>query len=145
MLQKGWNEKIGAFTQSYGSEELDASILLLPYFGFISYSDEKMVRTIEAIGNGLMKNGFILRYNAGDDFGMPKNALIACTFWYIDALNGIGRHDEAVKLFEGVISHVNKLRLLSEDIDRETGELLGNFPQAYSHIALINTAMRLFE
>jgi GH15 family glucan-1,4-alpha-glucosidase len=145
VLQKGWNEKIGAFTQSYGSEELDASILLLPYFGFISYSDEKMVRTIEAIGNGLMKNGFILRYNAGDDFGMPKNALIACTFWYIDALNGIGRHDEAVKLFEGVISHVNKLRLLSEDIDRETGELLGNFPQAYSHIALINTAMRLFE
>jgi GH15 family glucan-1,4-alpha-glucosidase len=145
VMQKGWNEKIGAFTQSYGSEELDASILLLPYFGFISYSDEKMVQTVETIGSKLMKNGFILRYNSADDFGMPKNALIACTFWYIDALNGIGRHDEAVKLFENIARHVNKLGLLSEDIDRETGELLGNFPQAYSHIALINTAIHIYD
>ncbi|MEM0154451.1 MAG: glycoside hydrolase family 15 protein [Methanothrix sp.] len=145
IMANGWNANVGSFTQSYGSDELDASLLLLPYFGFIDYKDEKMAKTVEAIGNGLFKNGFVMRYNAKDDFGMPKNALIACTFWYIDALYEIGKKEEAIKLFVKTVAHANKLGLLSEDINRETGELLGNFPQAYSHIALINTAMHLFK
>lgn len=145
VMAKGWNDRIGSFTQSYGSDELDASLLLLPYFGFIEYKNEKMARTVEAIGRSLFKDGFLMRYNASDDFGMPKNALIACTFWYIDALYETGRNDEAVKLFKETVKHTNKLGLFSEDISRETGELLGNFPQAYSHIALINTAMHLFS
>ena len=145
VIAKGWNEGISSFAQSYGSSELDASLLLLPYFGFINYTDEKMVKTVEAIGRNLFKDGFVMRYNANDDFGMPKNALIACTFWYMDALYEIGRKEEAIKLFKETIKHTNGLGLLSEDINRETGELLGNFPQAYSHIALINTAMHLFK
>jgi GH15 family glucan-1,4-alpha-glucosidase len=103
-----------------------------------------MKSTVEAIGRQLFNGEFLLRYAAKDDFGIPKNALIACTFWYIDALAGIGRRDDALDLLERIISHTNHLGLFSEDIDRSTYELLGNFPQAYSHIALINTMTNLF-
>ncbi len=145
IMKKGWNKKINAFTQSYNSNSVDASILLLPYFGFISYKSLKMKKTIEAITKQLFDGNFVMRYNTTDDFGKPRNALIACTFWYIDALYGIGKKREAIKLFEKTVQNVNYLGLLSEDIDRKTGEQLGNFPQAYSHTALINTAIKLFN
>ncbi|MCL4389216.1 MAG: glycoside hydrolase family 15 protein [Candidatus Marsarchaeota archaeon] len=144
IMEKGWNEELGAFTQAYGSEDLDASVLLMPYFGFLPYKDLKMVSTIDAVKKELFDGRFVMRYKCQDDFGIPKNALIACTFWLVDALNGIGERKEALELFDNTVRHMNHLGLLSEDINRETGELLGNFPQAYSHIALINTAMDLF-
>ncbi len=144
IMENGWNDKIKSFTQYYGSSELDASLLLLPYFGFISYKDPRMKGTIKAIGKQLFDGNFVMRYNAKDDFGVPKNALIACTFWYIEALFSIGKKEEAIKLFEKTVAHANHMGLLSEDINRKTFELLGNFPQAYSHIALINTATMLF-
>jgi GH15 family glucan-1,4-alpha-glucosidase len=144
IIKNGWNAEVNAFVQCYGSRELDASILLLPYFGFTSFRSKKMKSTVEAIGRQLFNGEFLLRYAAKDDFGIPKNALIACTFWYIDALAGIGRRDDALDLLERIISHTNHLGLFSEDIDRSTYELLGNFPQAYSHIALINTMTNLF-
>ncbi len=140
VVKNGWNEKMKSFVQYYGSDTLDASLLLMPFFGFIEYDHPKMKATIDAIKAGLLKNGFVIRYSAKDDFGMPKNALIACTFWLIEALYEIGEKEEAVKLFNNIISHSNHLGLLSEDIDPYSGELVGNFPQAYSHIALINTS-----
>lgn len=145
VMDRGWNSEIGSFTQAYGSKNLDASALLMPYFGFMPYDDPKMRSTIDAIKNGLFDGKFVMRYRCEDDFGKPKSALIACTFWLVDALSGTGRKDEARKIFNNTIKHVNHLGLLSEDINVKTGELLGNFPQAYSHIALINTAIDLFK
>lgn len=144
ILRRGWNSKLHAFTQSYGSEELDASMLLLPYFGFISYRDKRMVSTVEAVGRYLFDGKFIMRYNADDDFGKQESAFIICTFWYIDALHHIGKKKEAINLFNRMVSYANSLGLMSEAINPKTGELLGNFPQAYSHIALINTVEHLF-
>jgi len=91
----------------------------------------------------LMKNGFMMRYSEADDFGKPSNAFLLCTFWYIDALASVGRRSEALELFNNLLARRNHVGLLSEDIDPKTGELWGNFPQTYSQVGLILSAMRL--
>ena len=143
LLAGAWDEKRGAFTGAIGSSDLDASVLLLAELGFLPPEDPRFRRTCETIGRELMRNGRIMRYAAPDDFGAPETAFLACSFWYIDALAQIGRRDEAREMFESVLAHRNHFGLLSEDIHPGTGELWGNFPQAYSMAGIINTATRL--
>jgi GH15 family glucan-1,4-alpha-glucosidase len=121
----------------------DASTLVLPEIGFISSNDERFVRTLEIVEKRLVRNGFVMRYDEADDFGMPENAFLLCTFWYIDALAKAGRRKEARALFENVLSCCNHVGLLSEDIDTKSRELWGNFPQTYSQVGLILSAMRV--
>lgn len=122
---------------------LDASSLVLPEIGLLRSDDPRFHRTVEAVGTRLMKNGFVMRYVEADDFGAPSNAFLLCTFWYIDALASIGRRAEALELFNNLLARRNHLGLLSEDLDPVTGELWGNFPQTYSQVGLILSAMRL--
>ncbi|MEM0202164.1 MAG: glycoside hydrolase family 15 protein [Candidatus Micrarchaeaceae archaeon] len=145
VMKRGWNSKMHAFTQYYGSNNLDASLLLMPAFGIISWRDKKMLSTIEAIGRDLVRGPFVMRYTSKDEFGMPKSAFIACSFWFIDALYHTGKKKEALNMFKHIILFQNHMGLLSEDINTDTQELLGNFPQAYSHIAMINTITNLFK
>ncbi len=145
ILKRGWNNRVHAFTQYYGSSSLDASLLLMPSFGIIGWKDKKMLSTIDAIRENLVSGPFVMRYKSKDEFGTPKSAFIACTFWFIDALYHTGKKKEALNIFKHIILLQNHMGLFSEDIDMQTHELLGNFPQAYSHIALINTATTLFK
>ena len=138
-----WNEEVQAFTQFYGSKDLDASVLLMEPYGFINANDPRYVGTVKAIEKELSNDGLLYRYKNQDDFGLPSSSFTICTFWFINALNKIGEHEKAVKLFEQLLSYSNHLGLFSEDIDFETKRLLGNFPQAYSHLALIETAINL--
>jgi GH15 family glucan-1,4-alpha-glucosidase len=121
----------------------DASSLVLPEIGLLRSDDPRFHATLDVIGKRLMKNGFLMRYIEADDFGKPSNAFLLCTFWYIDALASVGRRDEALELFNNVLGRRNHVGLLSEDIDPRTGELWGNFPQTYSQVGLILSAMRL--
>ena len=143
IMKKGWNPKIQAFTQSYGSDDLDASNLLMTYFGFVPAKHPRMRKTIEITKKELMKGCFVFRYVLEDDFGKPKNAFTICTFWLIDALYATGKKKEATDMFKHVLKHSNYLGLFSEDIEPATGRLTGNFPQAYTHLALVNTAVLL--
>ena len=143
ILSKGWNKKKRAFTQSYNSSDLDASVLLMEPYGFISANDPKYISTVHAIEKELSNDGLLYRYKNEDDFGLPSSSFTVCTFWFIDALNKIGERGKAKKLFDKLLSYSNHLGLFSEDLDFKTKELLGNFPQAYSHLALIETAMNL--
>lgn len=136
-----WNENKQAFTQSYGSEDLDASVLLMEPYGFIDAKDPRYISTVKAIGKELSNDGLLYRYKNKDDFGLPSSSFTICTFWYINSLFKIGEHEHAQKLFNQLLSYSNHLGLFSEDIDFKTKRLLGNFPQAYSHLALIETAM----
>jgi len=145
ILKKAWNGKIKAFTQYYGSEDLDAANLLMESFGFIRADDERYIQTVLTTKEKLMHNGLMYRYRNRDDFGQPMTSFTICTFWMIDSLYKIGRKKEAEELFARVLSYSNHLGLFSEDIDFESKRLLGNFPQAYSHLALIETAVRLSE
>ena len=122
---------------------IDASSLVLPEIGLLRSDDPRFHATIDAAGKHLMRNGFLMRYAEADDFGKPSNAFLLCTFWYIDALASVGRRDEALELFNNLLARRNHLGLLSEDIDPRTGELWGNFPQTYSQVGLILSAMRL--
>ncbi|MGO4872991.1 MAG: glycoside hydrolase family 15 protein [Roseiarcus sp.] len=143
ILAEAWSESRGAFTGALGQPDLDASVLLLARLGLVSPSDERFRRTCETIGRELMRNGRIMRYAVEDDFGAPETAFLACNFWYADALAAVGRRDEARERFESILSCRNSFGLLSEDVHPETGELWGNFPQAYSMAGIINTATRL--
>ena len=143
ILERAWNRDGGFFAGSLDTEEIDASVLLLHEFGIVAPTDERFVATVDTIGRRLMRNGHLLRYTAPDDFGAPSVAFTICTFWYVDALAAIGRRDEARRLFEGVLARRNHVGLLSEDIDPDTGELWGNFPQTYSMVGIIVAAMRL--
>lgn len=138
---KGWNEEKQAFTQAYGSKDLDASTLLMESFGLIEASDYRYISTVEATQRELCRNGLMYRYKNRDDFGYPTSSFTICTFWLIQALFRIGKKEEAQKLFVQLLTYSNHLGLFSEDIDFETKRLLGNFPQAYSHLALIETAI----
>jgi GH15 family glucan-1,4-alpha-glucosidase len=124
-------------------EMADASSLVLPEIGLLPSDDPRFLATLDVIGKRLMKNGFLMRYLEADDFGKPSNAFLLCTFWYIDALASVGRRSEALELFNNVLGRRNHVGLLSEDIDPKTGELWGNFPQTYSQVGLILSAMRL--
>jgi len=143
VLTKGWKEEIQSFSQTYENTELDSSLLLMEAYGFISPEDERYRKTVEAVYLKLKYKGLMFRYNNPDDFGVPTSAFTICTFWMIRALFMIGRQEEARIMFDEMISYSNNLGLFSEDLDFETKSQLGNFPQAYSHLALINTA-RLF-
>lgn len=140
ILKKAWNDEIGAFTQSYGSKDLDASVLLMEPYGFINAKDPKYVETVKEIEKGLCNEGLMYRYKNKDDFGLPSSSFTVCTFWFINSLYKIGEKKKAANLFEKLLSYSNHLGLFSEDIDFKTKRLLGNFPQAYSHLALIETA-----
>jgi GH15 family glucan-1,4-alpha-glucosidase len=143
ILESAWSAERGCFIESFGGTHLDASLLLMPMLGFLPAEDERFVRTMSCIADRLKRGRYILRYEGADDLGMPETGFLVCTFWYIDALAAVGRMEEARELFEGVIDCRNALGLLSEDADTETGELWGNFPQTYSMVGLINSAMRL--
>lgn len=143
VLESAWNEKRRAFTGTFGGGTLDASVLLMAEIGFIDPADERYVATVERIDEELREGYHLFRYRVADDFGRPKTAFTACTFWHIDALARIGRLDEARAMFEGVLAHRTRLGLLSEDIALESGELWGNFPQTYSMVGIINAAARL--
>jgi GH15 family glucan-1,4-alpha-glucosidase len=140
VLIKGWNNELQTFTQTYSNSELDASLLLMAEYGFIPADDLKYKKTVLAVKKALFHNGLVYRYLNPDGFGKPKSSFTICTFWLIQALFRIGMKDEAKDLFEELLACGNHLGLFSEDIDFSTKRLLGNFPQAYSHLALINTA-----
>lgn len=122
---------------------VDASSLVLPEIGLLRSSDSRFAATLDVVSQRLMRNGFLMRYVEADDFGKPSNAFLLCTFWYIDALAAVGRREEALELFNNVLGRRNHVGLLAEDVDPATGELWGNFPQTYSQVGLILSAMRL--
>jgi pentatricopeptide repeat protein len=143
ICRRAWNESIGSFTESWDSDTVEASLLLLADLAFVAADDPRFAGTVALIGERLVHNGYVFRYRTADDFGRPENAFTICTFWYINALAALGRHDEACALFERMLTRRNALGLLSEDLDPTTGELWGNFPQTYSLVGVINSAMRL--
>jgi GH15 family glucan-1,4-alpha-glucosidase len=143
ILTRAWNAELNCFTGSLNTDEIDASVLLLHELGIIAASDPRFVATVEKVGQHLARNGHLLRYALPDDLGAPSAAFTICTFWYVDALAAIGRHDDARRIFETLLARRNHVGLLSEDIDPATGELWGNFPQTYSMVGIIVAAMRL--
>jgi len=143
ICDEAWNEERGCFAESFGGKDLDASLLLIEHVGFLPADDPRFASTVEAIEKELRRGPYLFRYHAADDFGEPRTAFNICTFWYIDALCALDREEEARELFENMLRHTNHLGLLSEDLDIETGELWGNFPQTYSMVGLILCATRL--
>ncbi len=143
--EKGWNEELQTFTQAYENTDADSSLLLMYFYDFIDARDERYVKTVKYIQKELYYNGLMYRYKAEDDFGIPTSSFTICTFWLVDALYMIGEKEEAKKIFENMISYSNHLGLYSEDLDFESKRQLGNFPQAYSHLAFINTAVLFTE
>jgi GH15 family glucan-1,4-alpha-glucosidase len=143
---KAYDPEVGAFTQSYGSKDLDASVLLLPLVGFLPHSDKRVQGTIAAIEKTLMVGGLIARYQTDDmKDGLPpgEGVFLACSFWFVDNIVLLGRQDEARAMFKRLLGLCNDIGLLAEEYDTVHQRLVGNFPQAFSHIALINTASNL--
>jgi GH15 family glucan-1,4-alpha-glucosidase len=145
ILNNAWNDEVQAFTQSYGSKDLDASVLLMENYGFVDAKDPRFVKTVHAIERELCHEGLMYRYKNEDDFGLPSSSFTICTFWFINSLNKIGERDKAMAMFDTLLSYSNHLGLFSEDIDFSSKRLLGNFPQAYSHLALIETALNFSD
>jgi GH15 family glucan-1,4-alpha-glucosidase len=144
----GFNAERGSFVQSYGSQDLDASLLLIPITGFLPCSDPRVRSTVEAIQRELLWEGFVLRYRTRESIdGLPpgEGVFLACSFWLADVLCMLGRWDEARALFERLVALQNDIGLLAEEYDPGAKRFLGNFPQAFSHIALVNTAMNLSQ
>jgi GH15 family glucan-1,4-alpha-glucosidase len=145
---RGWSEERGAFTQAYGSRRLDASLLLMPKTGFLPVDDPRVRSTVEAIARELLQDGFVRRYTT-DDGGAPdglppgEGVFLACSFWLADCYAALGRGAEARELFERLVALRNDVGLLSEEYDPSGRRLVGNFPQAFSHVALVNTAFTL--
>jgi GH15 family glucan-1,4-alpha-glucosidase len=146
---QGYNAAKKAFTQFYGSEELDASLLMMPLVGFLPATDERVRNTIEAVERELMDGGFVLRYRtqANNVDGLPgtEGVFLLCSFWLVDCLHLLGRKEEAREHFERLLALRNDVGLLSEQYDPRAKRQLGNFPQAFSHVALVNTARNLTE
>ena len=141
IMTQGWNEEVGAFTQSFGSDELDASTLMMAIVGFIAADHPRMRSTIDGIATHLTDDrGLVYRYRAGDGLEGEEGSFLLCTFWLAQAQALAGDVARARATFEAAAAHVNDLGLLSEEIDARSGELLGNFPQAFSHIGLVNAA-----
>jgi GH15 family glucan-1,4-alpha-glucosidase len=143
LLERAWNQKRGAFTAAFGSDDLDASVLLLADLGVVEVDDPRFASTVAAMERELVREKHVMRYASADDFGMPVTAFLICRFWLIDALWSLGRRDAARDLFTDAMQHRNRYGLLSEDVDPQTGVLWGNFPQTYSMAGLILSAMRL--
>ncbi len=143
VCEKGYNKELGSFTQAYGSTQLDASLLLIPQVGFLPYEDPRIRGTIAAIEKHLMVDGLVMRYQTeSTDDGLPpgEGVFLACSFWMVSALKMTGRLEEAKNLFERLLALRNDVGLLSEEYDPKQKRQTGNFPQALSHIALINAA-----
>ncbi len=149
VLARGFDEELGSFVQSYDSKRLDASLLTIPLVGFLPADDARVLGTLDAVGHTLLQDGFVLRYSHDEETGavdgLPpgEGAFFLCSFWYVDNLALTGRLDEAVAMFERLLSLRNDLGLLAEEYDASLGRMVGNFPQAFSHIGLISTAMTL--
>jgi GH15 family glucan-1,4-alpha-glucosidase len=148
VCEKGYNQEIGAFTQYYGCDQLDASVLMIPLVGFLPPSDARVISTVQAVEKGLVDNGFVLRYRTADDGAIDgltgrEGAFLACSFWLVDCLHMIGRTKDAEKLFARLLALRNDLGLLSEEYDAIGKRQVGNFPQAFSHVSLVNSACRL--
>jgi GH15 family glucan-1,4-alpha-glucosidase len=141
--ENAWSDEKHTFTQSYGSNDLDAAVLLMESYGFIKADDQRYKKTVLAIQKELEHEAQKNRYKNEDDFGEPQSAFTICSFWLINSLYKIGLKDEATRKFETLLSYSNHLGLFSEDLDFKTRRLLGNFPQAYSHLAIIETAITL--
>jgi GH15 family glucan-1,4-alpha-glucosidase len=146
VCREGYNAARGAFVQSYGSDRLDASLLMMPMVGFLPASDPRVKATIEAIERELMVDGLVARYASTEDVdGLPpgEGTFLPCSFWLVDNLHLLGRQDDACRLFERLVGLCNDVGLLSEEYDPRLGRMTGNFPQAFSHVALINAAFNL--
>jgi GH15 family glucan-1,4-alpha-glucosidase len=150
VLTRAWSDSKRAFAQSFDSDELDASVLLMPTVGFLPATDERFVSTVEVIRRELTVDGLVLRYrsqevDAADGLPPGEGVFLPCTFWLADALAHQGKRAEARELFERLLDLRNDVGLLSEEYDPASGRQLGNFPQAFTHLALINTAVVLGE
>jgi GH15 family glucan-1,4-alpha-glucosidase len=143
ICERAWNSEKNAFVSTFGGDQLDASLLLLNELHFLKADDPRFAGTVNAIERELKRGEYVFRYVEADDFGTPENAFLVCSFWLVDALAALGRRDEALALFERLMSLRNPHGLLAEHVDPKTGELWGNFPQTYSHVGMINSAMRL--
>jgi GH15 family glucan-1,4-alpha-glucosidase len=143
VLDRAYRRDLGCFTQGLDGVHADAANLLLPTIGLLDARDERFQSTLRVYERLLVERGFMLRYRNPDDFGETTSAFSICSFWWAEALALAGRIDEAVAIFERLLAHANPLGLFSEDIDPATGALLGNFPQAYTHVGLINAAMTI--
>ena len=143
ILDRAWNPRLKSFVASFDGSDIDASLLLMPEVGFIDPRDPRFLQTLKTVERELRRGNHLMRYATSDDFGEPVNSFIICTFWYVECLAALGRQEEAREIFEDVLSHSNHLGLLSEDLDIESGELWGNFPQTYSLVGQINSAIRL--
>jgi GH15 family glucan-1,4-alpha-glucosidase len=148
VCERGYDPARNTFTQYYGSKELDAALLLIPRVGFLPPDDPRVLGTVEAVREELEHDGLLRRYSARRTTvdGLPgdEGTFLVCSFWLADALHMAGRTDEARRLFERLVGLVNDVGLLGEEYDPATGRQLGNYPQAFSHIGLVNTALALF-
>jgi GH15 family glucan-1,4-alpha-glucosidase len=146
ILTHGWSEKAGAYTQAFGSDELDASCLMMPIVGFLPGTDPRMRATIDAIADRLTDaHGLVYRYRAADGLEGEEGTFLLCTFWLAHALALAGEIERARTTFEQAIAYANDVGLLAEEVDPQTNELLGNFPQAFSHIGLVNAAWAISQ
>lgn len=145
ILDAAYNQELGFFTQALHGRHPDASNLLMATLGIIDPHDPRFISTVRAYEQVLTSGGLMQRYRHADDFGATTSAFTICSFWWAEALAMIGRLDEAVRLFDKLVAYANPLGLFSEDIEPETGTLLGNFPQAYTHVGLIHAAITIGE
>jgi GH15 family glucan-1,4-alpha-glucosidase len=148
ILERGWSEAKQAYAQSFDADELDAAVLLMPIYGFLPATDERMRSTIEAIARDLTEDGLVLRYRAeaglnADGLSGEEGTFVICSFWLVSCLAQAGEVERAEALFAQLAGYANDLGLLGEEIDTANGEQLGNFPQAYSHIGLITAAYEI--
>ena len=143
VLERAWSEQHGSFVHCLDDGTVDASLLQLHDLGFLAADDPRFVGTVAAVERELRRGGHVQRYTREDDLGHSTTAFNICTFWYIEALSALGREEEARELFENMLECRSHLGLLSEDLDLTASELWGNFPQTYSMVGLINSAMRL--
>ena len=143
ILERSWSEKRKSFVESFEGEHLDASVLLMSEVGLVDAKDERFQSTLDVVGKALGRGPYMMRYEAPDDFGMPKTAFNVCAFWRVDALSRVGRREEAREIFEALLETRNHLGLMSEDTDPTSREAWGNFPQTYSMVGIINGAVRL--
>jgi GH15 family glucan-1,4-alpha-glucosidase len=146
ILERGWSDRAGAFTQAFGSDDLDASALMMPVVGFLPGDDPRMRATIDAIAERLTdERGLVYRYRAHDGLEGDEGTFLLCTFWLAQAQALAGELGPARATFERAIAYANDVGLLAEEVDPTSGALLGNFPQAFSHIGLVNAAWAIAQ
>jgi GH15 family glucan-1,4-alpha-glucosidase len=146
IAERGWNQRAGAFTQAFGSEDLDASALMLVIAGFLPGDDPRMKATIDAIAQRLTdKRGLVYRYRAPDGLAGEEGAFLLCTFWLAQAQALAGQVEAATATFERAVAAINDVGLLAEEVDPASSQMIGNFPQAFSHIGLINAAWAITQ